>query len=104
MRVPSFLGIIHSFDLRLQSPQSAHQLFADIIQLRPIQPSLSLSAQLTMRDRRLQLLVEVLKQGPRSFLLLLLKNVQGCWSILLYVGGFEEEGFVVIGGGVVVER
>lgn len=57
-----------------------------------------------MRDRSLQLLVKILKQGPRSFLLVLLKDVQGYWSVLLDVGGFEEERFVVIGGGVVVQR
>lgn len=57
-----------------------------------------------MRDRSLQLLVKILKQGPRSFLLVLLKDVQGYWPVLLDVGGFEEERFVVIGGGVVVQR
>ena len=43
MRVPSFLRFIHSLYLRFQSPQGAHQLLADIIQLWPIEPSFSLS-------------------------------------------------------------
>lgn len=36
MRIPTLLRIIHPFDLRLESPQSAHQLLADIVQFRAL--------------------------------------------------------------------